>query len=69
MIDAAALKDYSLFGGLLPDEIEAIRLLMGSASYEAGTAIMSEGEPNDRIHFILEGEVEVRAFAEFGPPL
>jgi CRP/FNR family transcriptional regulator, cyclic AMP receptor protein len=59
LIDASALKDYSLFGGLLPDEIEALRPLMGSASYEAGTAIMREGEPNDRIHFILEGRVEV----------
>lgn len=59
MIEASALKDYSLFGGLLPDEIEAIRPLMGSASYEAGTAIMREGEPNDRIYFILEGAVEV----------
>ena len=59
MIDASALKDYSLFGGLLPEEIEAIRPLLGSASYEAGTDIMREGEPNDCIHFILEGEVEV----------
>jgi CRP/FNR family transcriptional regulator, cyclic AMP receptor protein len=59
LIEASALKDYSLFGGLLPDEIEAIRPLMGSASYEAGTSIMREGEPNDRIYFILEGEVEV----------
>ena len=59
MIEASDLKDYSLFGGLLPDEIEAIRPLMGSAAYAAGEAIMREGEPNDRIHFILEGKVEV----------
>lgn len=59
MIDASALKDYSLFGGLLPDEIESIRPLMCSVSYEAGTVILREGEPNDRIHFILEGRVEV----------
>jgi CRP-like cAMP-binding protein len=59
VIDASAFKNYSFFGGLLPEEIEAIRPLMGSASYEAGAAIMVEGEPNDRIHFILEGEVEV----------
>lgn len=59
LIEASALKDYSLFGGLLPDEIESIRPLMCSASYEAGTEILREGEPNDRIHFILEGRVEV----------
>jgi CRP-like cAMP-binding protein len=59
VIEASALKDYSLFGGLLPEEIEVIRPLMGTESYEAGTVIMQEGEPNDRINFILEGEVEV----------
>ena len=59
MIKTSSLKDYSLFGGLLTDEIEAIRPLMVSVSYEAGTMIMREGEPNDRIYFILEGEVEV----------
>jgi CRP/FNR family transcriptional regulator, cyclic AMP receptor protein len=59
MIEASTFKNYSFFGGLLPEEIEAIRPLMGSASYDAGMAIMREGEPNDRIHFILEGEVEV----------
>ncbi len=59
LIEASALKDYSLFGGLLPDEIESIRPLMNSAFYEAGTEILREGEPNDRIHFILEGRVEV----------
>ena len=59
MIEASTLKDYSLFGGLLPEEIEAIRVLMGSARYEAGAAIMREGEPNDQIYFILEGRVAV----------
>jgi CRP/FNR family transcriptional regulator, cyclic AMP receptor protein len=59
LIEASAFKNYSLFGGLLPEEIEAIRPLMGWASYEAGTAIMCQGAPNDRIHFILEGAVEI----------
>ncbi len=59
MVKTSSLKDYSLFGGLLVDEIEAIRPLMISVSYGAGTVILREGEPNDRIHFILEGEVEV----------
>ena len=59
MIEANALKDYSLFGGLLPEEIEAIRPLMGTASYDTGQVVLREGEPNDRIHFILEGRVEI----------
>jgi CRP/FNR family cyclic AMP-dependent transcriptional regulator len=59
LIEASAFKNYSFFGGLLPEEIESICPFMGSTTYEAGVAIMSEGEPNDRIHFILEGEVEI----------
>jgi CRP-like cAMP-binding protein len=59
VIEASAFKNYSFFGGLLPEEIEAIRPLMNTASYEAGAEIMREGQPNDRIHFILEGEVAV----------
>jgi CRP/FNR family transcriptional regulator, cyclic AMP receptor protein len=59
MIEASAFKNYSFFGGLLPDEIEAIRPFMGQATYDSGIDIMREGEPNDRVHFILEGSVEV----------
>lgn len=59
MIEASAFKNYSFFGGLLPEEIEAIRPLMSTAVYEAGAEILREGQPNDRIHFILEGEVAV----------
>jgi CRP/FNR family transcriptional regulator, cyclic AMP receptor protein len=59
VIDSSAFKNYSFFGGLLPDEIEAIRPLMGGAVYEAGADILREGEPNDCVHFILEGSVEV----------
>ncbi len=59
MISFDSLKDYSLFGGLQPDEIESIRPLLESSSYEAGEVILREGQPNDRIHFILEGSVSI----------
>jgi CRP/FNR family transcriptional regulator, cyclic AMP receptor protein len=59
VIETSAFKNYSFFGGLLPEEIDAIRPLMGTASFDAGAEIMREGEPNDQIHFILEGEVAV----------
>lgn len=59
MIDNAALQRYSLFGGLLPEQVEAIRSLLVQESYPSGAIIMSEGEPNDKIRFILEGRVAV----------
>ena len=59
MVDIEALQKYSLFGGVTPEEIDLIRPLLGSASFAAGDTVQREGEPNDRIYFIMEGEVEV----------
>ncbi|MBN2874436.1 MAG: cyclic nucleotide-binding domain-containing protein [Spirochaetales bacterium] len=59
MVDTADLQDYSLFGGLTTEQIELIRPLMGSASFAAGEAIITEGQPNDSIYFIIEGRVDI----------
>jgi CRP-like cAMP-binding protein len=57
MIKASALRHYSLFGGLLEEQIHAIIPLMEQETYEAGDAIITEGCPNDKIRFIVEGNV------------
>jgi CRP-like cAMP-binding protein len=57
MIEPSALQHYSLFGGLLEDQINAIIPLMEQETYKAGDAIITEGDPNDKIRFILEGNV------------
>ncbi len=59
MIDSASLQKYSLFGGLLSDQIERILPLMGQEGYAVGENIITEGERNDRIRFVLEGRVAV----------
>jgi len=59
MIDPTALQKYSLFGGLLEDQIDRILPLMEYETYEAGNVIIAEGTPNDRIRFIIEGLVAV----------
>ncbi|MEI6874500.1 MAG: cyclic nucleotide-binding domain-containing protein [Spirochaetota bacterium] len=59
MVDPGALEKYSLFGGLVPAEIELVRTLLGRASLTEGEAVVVEGEPSDRIYFILEGRVAV----------
>ncbi|MDR1278623.1 MAG: cyclic nucleotide-binding domain-containing protein [Treponema sp.] len=70
MVESAAFQKYSLFGGLLDEQIDRIRLLMEQENYTAGDNIIVEGERNDRIRFILEGRVAVLkggiALAEFG---
>lgn len=59
MVDTASLQKYSLFGGLLPEEIERIKPLLGYETHQVGELVMREGTANDRIHFIIEGRVEV----------
>ncbi|MDR2922297.1 MAG: cyclic nucleotide-binding domain-containing protein [Treponema sp.] len=59
MITLQTLQKYSLFGGLLEDQIEKILPLMELESFKSGTDIMIEGSPNDKIYFIINGEVSV----------
>jgi CRP-like cAMP-binding protein len=59
MIDVNALQRYSLFGGVTPEEIEKIKPLLSMQHFEAGAYPQVEGQPNDKIYFILSGEVEI----------
>jgi CRP-like cAMP-binding protein len=53
------LQKYSLFGGVLPEQIEEIKPLFGFARYDAGDMPMREGDPNDKIYFITGGRVSI----------
>jgi CRP-like cAMP-binding protein len=70
MIEPSSLQRYSLFGGLLEDQIKAILPLMEQKKYKAGDNIIVEGQPNGNICFILEGRTAVIkggiVFSEFG---
>jgi len=59
MIEPDRLQKYSLFGGLLPEQIRQILPHVMEESYKAGEDIIAEGTPNDRIHFIMDGKVAV----------
>jgi CRP-like cAMP-binding protein len=59
MIESSALQHYSLFGGLLKEQIDAIIPLMEQETYQQGDAIITEGAPNDKIRFIIEGSAAV----------
>jgi CRP-like cAMP-binding protein len=56
---SSALQKYSLFGGLLTEQIEGILPLLQEETYRQGEEIIIEGAPNDKIRFILSGRVEV----------
>jgi signal-transduction protein with cAMP-binding, CBS, and nucleotidyltransferase domain len=59
MIKSSALQKYSLFGGLLEEQIDQILPLMEQEDYQAGDNIIVEGQTNDKIRFILNGRVAV----------
>jgi CRP-like cAMP-binding protein len=59
MVDSSHLSKYSLFGGLLLEQIEELLPLMKHETYAAGEDIIAEGKRNDRIRFIISGRVEV----------
>jgi len=59
MVHVESLQKYALFGGLLPEEIESVRPHLAVMDLAAGDYVIREGEPNGRIHFILEGRVQV----------
>jgi CRP-like cAMP-binding protein len=59
MLDAKGLQKYSLFGGLVEDQIDAILPMMIQEKFIPGDVILPEGTPNDKIFFIVEGRVSV----------
>jgi CRP-like cAMP-binding protein len=59
MVEPEKLQKYSLFGGLLPDQIQRILPHMVDESYNAADIIIVENTPNDSIRFVVEGRVAV----------
>jgi len=59
MVLPQTLQKYSLFGGLLEEQIESIIPLMKQENYDPETLIITEGKANDKIYFIIEGQVAV----------
>jgi CRP-like cAMP-binding protein len=59
MIEPKTLQQYSLFGGLLEEQIEQILPQVEFKNYETGETLMLEGERNDKIYFIIHGKVDI----------
>jgi len=59
MVNPESLQKYSLFGGLEPEQIALILPLMSAETYGPDEYIITEGQPNDKIYFLIEGTVSV----------
>ncbi|MDR1251447.1 MAG: cyclic nucleotide-binding domain-containing protein [Treponema sp.] len=59
MVNSRTLQQYSLFGGLLEEQIDRILPLLVQETYGPNVDIIVEGIPNDKIWFITEGSVAI----------
>jgi CRP-like cAMP-binding protein len=59
MIKPESLQKYSLFGGLELEQVESILPLMKQEKFGPDELIITEGKPNDKIFFLIEGTVSV----------
>jgi CRP-like cAMP-binding protein len=70
MVNPESLQKYSLFGGLDAEQVELILPLMIQETFGPDELIITEGKPNDKIYFLIEGTVAVTknniALSRFG---
>ncbi|MCL2444426.1 MAG: cyclic nucleotide-binding domain-containing protein [Treponema sp.] len=59
MMKPSVLQKYSLFGGLMEEQIEGILPFMHEEKYNIDELLITEGKANDKIFFIIEGQVSV----------
>ncbi len=59
MIDNDFLASYSMFGGLEDWELDLVQSFLKTRLYESGSTILSQGEQNSAVYFIVSGEVAV----------
>jgi len=60
MVLPSTLQKYSLFGGLDEEQIKNILPLMQYEKYGLEELIITEGQLNDKVYFLIEGQVEVK---------
>ncbi|MCL2810119.1 MAG: cyclic nucleotide-binding domain-containing protein [Treponema sp.] len=59
MLKASVLQKYSLFGGLMEEQIDNIIPLLVQEDYAPDDMIITEGKSNDKVFFILKGQVVI----------
>jgi len=59
MIQPSTLQKYALFGGLTEEQIKIIFPVMVEENFAPKETIITEGKTNDKLFFILEGQVAV----------
>ena len=64
-VGAEALRGAPFFAGLSPDDLEGILRVGRPVSFEAGQAMVEQGEPGDGMYIIVAGSAEVDVGGRF----
>jgi CRP-like cAMP-binding protein len=64
-IETAALKSTPFFSGLAPDDLGGILDVGRPVSYQAGEAIVEEGDLGDGMYIVVSGEARVDVGGRF----
>ena len=64
-VGAEALRSAPFFAGLSPDDLEGILRVGRPVSFEAGQAMVEQGEPGDGMYIIVAGSAEVDVGGRF----
>lgn len=59
-IDNDFLCKHSMFGGLTDEQLILIQGYLDETTYAKGTYILKQGENNNTVYFIAEGDVSIR---------
>jgi CRP-like cAMP-binding protein len=59
MVEPQMMHKYSLFGGLMEEQIKSILPVMQEEKFAPNENIITEGKSNDKIYFLIEGKVAV----------
>jgi CRP/FNR family transcriptional regulator, cyclic AMP receptor protein len=57
--DPNYLRDFSCFRDLSDEQLDAIAQISNAVCYPAGYELFKEGNPGERLFFLLNGKVEV----------
>jgi CRP-like cAMP-binding protein len=59
MVEPHTMHKYSLFGGLMEEQLKSILPVMQEEKFAPNENIITEGKSNDKIYFLIEGKVAV----------
>lgn len=51
-----------MFGGLTAKELQIVHDYLDEKIYPQGTCILEQGEPNNTVYFIVDGEVSIQKY-------